>query len=214
MLKISSSFFSLLILGFAAGCQMPVESRDFPALHERREPITRIAVAPFQAAGSLAQAPVSSTATPASVATTLVARYVTEAIAARGIRVVSAEDVALAFTVEGSAGERLVPRAVAEVVAVKFGADALLLGSVSRFVDRRGQAAGTLHPASVGFEVTLYTAPGAQKLWTGVFSETQQALSENILSTYRYPGGGMRWLTAEELAKWGAEETVLQLPIR
>ena len=65
----------------------------------------------------------------------------------------------------------------------------------------------------VGFEVTLYTAPGSQKLWNGVFNETQQALSENILSTYRYPGGGMRWLTAEELAQWGAEETVLQIPI-
>ena len=62
--------------------------------------------------------------------------------------------------------------------------------------------------------MTLYTAPGAQKLWKAVFAETQQALSENILSTYRYPGGGMRWLTAEELAKWGAEETVLEFPIR
>jgi hypothetical protein len=214
MLKIASRLFFLLILSCAAGCQMPVESRDFPALHERREPITRIAVAPFQATGSLARAPVAATATPSSVATALVARYMTEAIAGRGVAVVSADDVALAFTVEGSAGERLVPRAVAEVVAAKFGADALLLGSVSRFKERRGQAAGTLHPASVGFEVTLYTAPGAQKLWKGVFSETQQALSENILSTYRYPGGGMRWLSAEELAKWGVEETVLQLPIR
>jgi hypothetical protein len=214
MLKTVPGFFFLLTLSCAAGCQMPVESREFPALHERKEPIRRIAVAPFQATGGLARVPASSTSTPSRVATALVARYVTEAIASRGIAVVPADDVALAFTVEGSAGKRLVPRAVAQVVAAKFGADALLLGSVSRFDERRGQAAGTLHPASVGFEVTLYTAPGAQKLWKAVFSETQQALSENILSTYRYPGGGMRWLTAEELAKWGAEEAVLQLPIR
>jgi hypothetical protein len=214
MLKTVPAILSLLALALAAGCQNPVESRGFPALHERREPITRIAVAPFRASGRLAQAPARSTSVPSSLATTLVARYVSEAIAARGIAVVPAEDVALAFTVESSAGQRMPPRAVAQVVAAKFGADALLLGSVSRFDERRGQAAGTLQPASVGFEVTLYTAPGAQKLWGAVFSETQQALSENILSTYRYPGGGMRWLTAEELAKWGVEETVLQLPLR
>jgi hypothetical protein len=214
MLKTVPALFSLLVLVSAAGCQSPVESRDFAALHERREPITRIAVAPFQATGSLARVPAPATAAPSSVATALVARYVTEAIAARGVAVVPADDVALALTGKVSDGQRLVPRAVAQVVATEFGADAVLLGTVHRFDERRGQAAGTLHPASVGFEVTLYTAPGAQRLWKAVFAETQQALSENILSTYRYPGGGMRWLTAEELAKWGAEETVLELPIR
>lgn len=205
----------LLLPAFAClvGCQNPVESRDFPALSERKEPITRIAVAPFQAAAGLAQAPTPASAVPASVATALVARYVTEAIAARGISVVPVDDVARALATQASEGERLVPRAVAELVAMKFGADAVLMGTVSRFDERRGQAAGALRPAAVGFEVTLYSAPGSQKLWQGVFAETQQALSENILSTYRYPGGGMRWLTAEELAKWGAEETVLQIPL-
>jgi hypothetical protein len=62
--------------------------------------------------------------------------------------------------------------------------------------------------------VTLYTAPGSEKLWSAVFSETQQPLSSNVLSTTRYPGGGMRWLTAEELARWGAEETVRALPLQ
>jgi hypothetical protein len=100
------------------------------------------------------------------------------------------------------------------LVAVEFGADAVLLGAVTRFRERSGQAAGTMHPAAVGFEVTLYTAPGAQRLWNAVFSETQQALSENVLSTYRYPGGGTRWLTAEELAQWGARETVAAIPLQ
>jgi hypothetical protein len=213
MLKIVSGLFFLLILTCAAGCAKTVQSRDFPALHDRREPITRIAVAPFQATGRLAQMSGSTTAVTPSVATALVTRYVSEALASRGIAVVPADDVARALATESFAGERLVPRAVAQVVATKFGADAMLLGSVARYDERRGQAAGATHPAAVGFEVTLYTAPGSQKLWNGVFAETQQALSENILSTYRYPGGGMRWLTAEELARWGAEETVLQIPL-
>ena len=213
MLNIALRLFFLLTLSCAAGCQMPVESRDFPALHDRREPITRIAVVPFQATGRLAQMSGSTTSVTPDVATALVTRYVTEALASRGIPIVPADDVARALAMEASTGERLVPRAVAQVVATKFGADAMLLGTVARFDERRGQAAGATHPAAVGFEVTLYTAPGSQKLWNGVFAETQQALSANILSTYRYPGGGMRWLTAEELARWGAEETVLQIPL-
>jgi hypothetical protein len=211
MLKIAPSLSFLLV--FAAGCATTVESRDYPALHERRAPIARIAVAPFRATGGLAQMPDSGTGVTPSLATALVARYLSEALESRGIAVVPADDVARVLAIESPARGRLVPRAVAQAAAVEFGADAVLLGEVSRFERRSGQAAGTLHPAGVGFEVTLYTAPGAQKLWSAVFNETQQALSENVLSTYRYPGGGMRWLTAEELAQWGAKETVGALPI-
>ena len=212
MLKIVPGFVFLITLVFAAGCVETVKSRHFPASHDRKDPIRRIAVAPFRAMGSLSRRS-NSTAVPPSVATALVARYLTEAPAGRGIPVVPADDVALALATQQPVEERLVPRVVAQAVAEKFGADALLLGSVTRFDERRGQAAGATHPAAVGFEVTLYTAPEAQRLWNGVFAETQQALSENIFSTHRYPGGGMRWLTAEELAKWGAEEMVLQIPL-
>jgi hypothetical protein len=138
---------------------------------------------------------------------------VTEALIARGLEVVPAESVARALAVERADRRPLVPRAVAAVAAREFGADAVLMGEVSRFVERSGQAAGTLRPAGVGFEVTLYAAPGAQKLWSAIFDETQKPLSENVLSTYRYPGGGTRWLTAEELARWGARETVQALPL-
>jgi hypothetical protein len=212
MLKKSLSF--LLALAGAAGCVAPVESRDYPALRERKEPIARIAVAPLRPTGELAQKRVSDAGVPPGVATALVARYLSEALASRGIAVVPAEDLARALAIESATDRRLVPRAVAQVAAEEFGADAVLLGEVSRFEKRSGQAAGTLHPAAVGFEVTLYSAPGARRLWSGVFSETQQALSENVLSTYRYPGGGTRWLTAEELARWGAKETVAAIPLQ
>ena len=59
----------------------------------------------------------------------------------------------------------------------------------------------------------LCSAPGARRLWSGQFDETQQPLSENVLSASRYPGGGSRWLTAEELATWGARETALTIPL-
>jgi hypothetical protein len=46
-----------------------------------------------------------------------------------------------------------------------------------------------------------------------VFNETQRPLSSNVLVASRYPGGGSRWLSAEELARWGAEETARSMPI-
>jgi hypothetical protein len=215
MLKTGSSLFLLLALACASGCATTVHSREYPALRERKVPITRVAIAPFQATGSLAQAPDPRGGVTASLATALVARYISEALASRGVAVVPPDDVARALAIETPPPQgQLAPRVVAQVVAKQFGADAVLLGQVNRFDERRGQAAGTLHPAAVGFEVTLYAAPGSQRLWNGAFHETQQALSENVFSTLRYPGGGMRWLTAEELAKWGATETVASIPIQ
>jgi hypothetical protein len=190
-----------------------VDSRHYPALREHKASIRRIAVAPFRATGPLARLPETATGATPRLATTLVARYVSEALAARRVAVVPAEDVARVLPAGAPSEQRLVPRMVAELVASEFGADAVLLGEVSRFEERSGQAAGTRHPAGVGFEVTLYSAPGAERLWSASFNETQQPLSANVLSTHRYPGGGMRWLSAEEFARWGATETMAALPL-
>jgi hypothetical protein len=64
----------------------------------------------------------------------------------------------------------------------------------------------------VAFEVTLFAAPSGQKLWSARFDETQRALSENVLNARRYPGGGTRWLTAAELARWGAQAAAGAMP--
>ena len=66
--------------------------------------------------------------------------------------------------------------------------------------------------AAVGFRVTLQGADG-RTLWSAEFDERQQPLGENVLRAGQYPGGGSRWLTAEELARWGAQETVAALPL-
>ncbi len=55
-------------------------------------------------------------------------------------------------------------------------------------------------------------ATAVQRVWSSQFDETQRALSENLFNANRYPGGGMRWLTAAELAQWGADAAVDTLP--
>ena len=141
-------------------------------------------------------------------AAALVSRFVSEALARSGVPVIPAGDLDLAFQGAGQVTPRLDGVAAAEVAARKFGATAVLTGKVTRYRERPGKAFGTSRPASVGFELSLYTAPAGEKLWTARFEETQQPLSENVLHTRRYPGRGMRWLTAAELARWGVQAAV------
>jgi hypothetical protein len=116
-----------------------------------------------------------------------------------------------AFVAQGRPVPRLDPREAGAVAAREFGASAVMLGKVYRYRDREGQSYGASRPASVGYEVTLFEAPSGRRLWSSRFDETQQPLGENVFNAQRYPGGGTRWLTAGELARWGAEGTAQAL---
>jgi hypothetical protein len=190
----------------AAACAETVQVRKGPA-PDQALALRRLAVAPFRAVERRDAAVLRADAAP------LVAGYVSEAFGARGVEVVSPSDVAQALGLYAEAGGAIEPRRAAEEVHRRFGANALALGRVGRFRERAGEAMGTTSPASVSFEVSLYAAPGGSLLWKGVFDETQVALGENVLRAARYPGGGTRWLSAEELARWGASEIAAQVPL-
>lgn len=161
----------------------------------------RVVVIPFTARARGSAQPV-----PPDVAA-LVSSYVAESFAARGLDTVPASDVQQAF---GSGPSDV---SVIQAARDRFGADVVVMGSVHRWRERGGQAMGTLTPASVGFEVKAYTTADG-KLFRGlIFDHTQVALSENALTAAQYPGGGTRWLTAEELARWGASQIVQTLPL-
>jgi hypothetical protein len=191
---------ALVLAGAAAlGCVGTVVQQSFPALEERRTPILRIAV------GSIAVRPEG-----AAAAAPLIARQLAEALVARGVEVVLPADVGRANGAMDPASG--LPELAAQLNR-ELGVDALLVGEITRWVEREGGAAGSQRPASVGLEVELYGAPDAKRLWRGEFNRTQQSLLENVLLTPRYPGGGTRWLTAEEFAQFGARELVAALPL-
>ncbi len=188
----------------AAGCTETVATQARPALAELEAPLRRIAVMPFAASPLLRQE--AGGAAPRDAAQ-LVSRYVTEALGARGVEVVAPDDV-VATLAEADAS-----RPATAVLAEKRGADAVVTGEVTRWDEREGEAYGTFHAAAVGFRVTLKSAPGGRVLWSAEFDERQQPLGENVLRAGQYPGAGTRWLSAEELAQWGAQETVGALPL-
>jgi hypothetical protein len=149
---------------------------------------------------------------PPADAADLVSRFVSEALAAKGVEVVAPSDVVVAFEGAGVVLPRQDPAAAARLVADRFGATGVLLGRLHRYREREGGAAGAVAAASVAFEVELHAAPDAVRVFGARFDQTQPAFSSDPLTARHYPGGGSRWLTAAELARFGAEKIVESIP--
>jgi len=166
--------------------------------------LKRVAVAPFRVSPRPASAAIGDGDA------TLVAGYVADALTSRGLDVVPSSDVEQALGADANTADT---RSLIAVARDHFGADAVVVGTLYRFLDRSGQAMGSTYPSSVGYEVKLFSAQG-KVLWSSIFDHTQVALGENALVASQYPGGGTRWLTAEELARWGADEIAKQIPLQ
>ena len=130
--------------------------------------------------------------------------FVANALAAQGVRVVPPTDLQISFMNEGRPVPRRDVKAAAVVAARDFGATSVVMGEVLRWRDREGANLGSSRPASVAYTLRLHEAPGGRRLWTSRFDHTQRTLTGDPLIARKYPGGGTRWLTASELARWGA----------
>ena len=147
----------------------------------------------------------------AAEAAARVTRIASDAFSAAGFEVIPASDVERVFEAAGQPVPHGDPVAFTLAVAREFGATAALFGTVHRYQARRGGDLGATRPASAGIELVLRVAPGARQFWSARFDHTQRALSENALVASRYPGGGTRWLTTEELARWGLDAAAKEL---
>ncbi len=204
MALIRTAAAGLAVCLLLAACPRPA-----PVVQQRTYAVSqgslrKIAVMPFYPRPELSSS-VAGSGLNASEVADLVSIFVTEALMSKGISVVPPSDLVTAFTGAGSATPRLDPRAAASTATRKFGASAVLLGEVYRWRDRSGGRRGTSQAASVGYEMTLHEAPSGRRLWSSRFDETQRPITENLFNAPRYPGGGTRWLTAAELARWGAD---------
>jgi len=202
----------------ACNARSPLRIRPGPVVPSQdrgltAEALRKVAVVPFYPQASSSAAGSSGPGTSWADAA-LVSNFVSDALYAHGVPVVAPNDVELAFTAHGTPVPRLDPEATAVRCSRDFGATAVVLGRLLRYREREGSAAGSTRPASVAFEVTVYEAPTARRLWTGRFDETQQAITEAILRARQYPGGGTRWLSAAEFARWGADEVAKSITAR
>jgi len=91
-------------------------------------------------------------------------------------------------------------------------ADAILLFTLQRFTEREGNEYSIVSPASVAFDYKLIHAETGQAICSGVFSETQQPLLDDMFQFFKKAKRGVKWLSAEELARAGFQQKIADCP--
>lgn len=91
------------------------------------------------------------------------------------------------------------------------GADAVLYGSVERYIERVGAQYAAEHPASVGFSLKLIDMKSKQVVWTARFSKTQQPLANNFFNLPNFLENKGQWVNASELANEGVKQAMNDL---
>ncbi len=92
-------------------------------------------------------------------------------------------------------------------------ADAVLMGRIYRFINRRGTDLASDRPASVAFDLFLLKVPEGSLIWYKKFDETQIALSENIYKFNSFMKRGGRWVTAQQMAQAALDDIMEGFPI-
>lgn len=100
-------------------------------------------------------------------------------------------------------GDRTV---LARTIARQRGADAVLICTLYRFIEREGSSYGIDQPASISFDYRLVATDNGLILCSGSFDETQKALSDNLFNFKDAAQRGFKWITAPELLKEGLLE--------
>jgi len=101
---------------------------------------------------------------------------------------------------------------IAAATGAVRGVDAVLMGYLFHFKNRVGNSYSVESPASVSFSLFLVRVKDRQIVWHGIFEETQQALSENILKIVAFIQRKARWITAREMAAEGLEHLMSTFP--
>jgi hypothetical protein len=124
-----------------------------------------------------------------------------------GLRVISPDEARVAVTSLLKETGSLSPEQAAREVAGRLGTDAAMVGRVLVYRERVGSKWGA-NPAVVGFEVKLIGTDG-ETLWTASYYEKQRPFVEDARGFFER--GGV-FVTAEELARYGAEHMVRKFP--
>ncbi len=95
----------------------------------------------------------------------------------------------------------------------KFDADGVLIGFIYVFRDRVGSGFAVSTPASVSFDLYLLEAQTGRVLWKAGYTRTQQPMSDNLFDIEEYMHGGIKWMTAKELADLGIKKMFEQFPV-
>lgn len=105
------------------------------------------------------------------------------------------------------------PRTTAQSFGRALGANLIVVGWVWRYRERIGGDIGVQSPASVAFAVSLIDVTRGKMLWKGKFVEKQTSLSENILELRKFLKRSGKWLSVDELARYGVMDIFATFPM-
>ncbi|WP_319408355.1 hypothetical protein [uncultured Desulfosarcina sp.] len=101
--------------------------------------------------------------------------------------------------------------------AVRLGetvdAEVVMVGTVWQYREKGALIDMPDSAASVGFALYLIDVKTGVRFWRGAFNETQQALTDDVVDGIKQLGMGLRWLSAEELARYGVKSVLQNLPL-
>ena len=94
---------------------------------------------------------------------------------------------------------------IARLVGKNINCNTVLESTVKRFSQRVGGRYSVESPASVSFEMRLFSIETGSVLWSAKFDEVQKSVMENILEWNKATTRGFVWVTAEELMQEGVK---------
>lgn len=146
-------------------------------------------------------------------ATTHAGHYFAEALLEHGFEVMTAEDSdnLMGLFARSSEFHHDASR-LARLAVERLGVDGILVVEVTEWTPR-AETGVDRTPAEIGFRATLHGGPSGGLLWSGRFSDRQRSFFDSPWHAVRYPGGGTRWLSEHELARWGARRLVAEIPV-
>ena len=104
-----------------------------------------------------------------------------------------------------------------QVVLLKLGemlnVDYMMAGNIWRYRELVGTSFSAERPASVAFAVYLVDVKSGKLIWKDRYDETQQSLTENLFNIKDFFKQGFKWLTAEELARFGMNKMFENFPL-
>ena len=105
------------------------------------------------------------------------------------------------------------PRKLAKKFGENLQADLVVVGTIWRFREKGTVKEIPDSPASVAFSVYLMEVAGGKRLWRNAFDGTQKTLSEDVLGGLKQIKMGLRWLSVNELARYGVKSVFRKFPL-
>ena len=101
----------------------------------------------------------------------------------------------------------------AKIFGENLHADLVLVGTIWRFREKGTFQEMPDRPASVAFSVYLMEVASGKRLWRNAFDGTQKTLSEDVLGGLKQIKMGLRWLSVNELARYGVKSVFKTFPL-